>query len=475
MSCDQSNACYKWTPAAQWEPFEADLLNDKWAHIMVTAPRFGGSSDERVPIVLGQNRATEIFNPETNEWEEYEELDNNNWNAIQCLVHYQDRVYQIGGGTVSQYVFELDLTTWTTTQLGEKLDFINSPGTCAIATIDGVPGIMIGNGYWFNIVERTWEAKRFPPYYDGGLQPNSLANFRGKATLFGTQSCDENEQCDYNAVYQYEDSSDQWRYLGQTVHSRTLHEIIEVPKSFCDVVTNPPPSTETAAMIIGGVGALEPGSRRDILQSVELFGCPGRDSFLIDNYPKSLYLHAGNYYEKLDRDEEEATGTVLVCGGFACEDPVADDPCRNSPECYEWTPENRWQIRPEVLPEDKWAFMMASVIDMYSGSNTEVPLVLGEGEETYVYDYLEGEWQSYDILEMRNWFSLQCFVQHENTIYHIQTQIHALDTLTWETRMIGEVPEALANHPGRCAISVINGETGKIYFLPSVFELCVCL
>ncbi len=50
---------------------------------MVTAPRIDSSSDERVPIVLGQNRNAEIFNPETNEWEAYQNLETSNWIAVQ--------------------------------------------------------------------------------------------------------------------------------------------------------------------------------------------------------------------------------------------------------------------------------------------------------------------------------------------------------------------------------------------------------
>ncbi len=464
VSCAVSTACYKWTPSAQWEPFEANLTNTKQQHIMVTAPNLDSGSDERVPIVLGQNRATEAFDPQSGQWTPYRDLTESSWSSAACLVQYGDRVYQIGGSDFTD-VNELDLTMWTTTSIGTKPDFLVNPGTCAVAKVDGVPGVMTSTGYWFNLNERTWTAKRFPPYYDNvHTAHGGMASFRGKATIFGTQHCNEEGTCDNIGVYQYEEASDEWRYLGKQVHSRDQHEIIEVPKSFCDV--SPPPQTETAAMIIGGVGG--GGWNRELRQTVELFGCPGRDSFLIEELPVSLYLSAGRYFEVLDRDAQELSGSVLVCGGFICQDPVNSTGCGISSECYQWTAQNNsnsninnWNVRPEQLDQGRWAQLLAAVVDVNSGSNTKVPLLLGQEEETIIYDYLQGEWEEYLNLEETNWLSMGCFIQHEDNVYHIATEVHSLNTLTWETKLISEVPEILARYRGKCAISVIEGVTGK--------------
>ncbi len=463
VGCTISDKCHQWTPSAQWEPFHSNLIDMRWAHIMVNAQNIKSSSSDQVPIVMGYayDGHTEIYNPETKNWEPYKELVYEGWNSLECFMQYGDYIYYIGATSRSSPVYQLDLNTWEFEEIGDKPDFLGSQGNCAMAVIDDVPGILMMNGYWFNLVERTWESRRFPPFFDGALKPDTMTNFRGKATIFGSQHCDSQGVCDYTAVYQYEGSDDQWKYLGRTVHSRTLHEIIEVPKAFCDVVKTPSPSPDTAAMIIGGVGGIDEDGRRQVYQSAELFGCPGRSSFFIDDYPVRQFLSAGNYFDALDRYENEPTGTVLVCGGFVCDEYAEGQNCENTSECYEWTPMNRWSSRDGYgMDRSRAAHMMASVVDLNSGSNVPVPLAVGPGNETSIYDFTDN-WQEYDPLVESGWDSRECLMQFEDTIYHIGAQIQSLDTLTWETHIIGHVPETLANHPGRCAISIINGVPGK--------------
>ncbi len=107
--------------------------------------------------------------------------------------------------------------------------------------------------------------------------------------------------------------------------SRTGHEVIEIPAAFCQTgatttavtaapaTTNNPPDDQidTVAMIIGGAGNRDTGA--GILDSVELFGCPGTiNAVELEEFPVPLFLAAGVYYP----DET----TVVVCGGNQCED-----------------------------------------------------------------------------------------------------------------------------------------------------------
>ncbi len=106
---------------------------------MVLAKNLDADSDEHVPLVLGQDIQTEIFDPSDDVWTPYRPLLRSDWNAITCLVQYGERVYHI-----ENVVFELDLETWNFDILGEKPDFMpRSPGKCAVATIEGTPGMQI--------------------------------------------------------------------------------------------------------------------------------------------------------------------------------------------------------------------------------------------------------------------------------------------------------------------------------------------
>ena len=63
-------------------------------------------SSARVPIVIGGGgipnpgtpvgEITEIYDPINNEWKIYQDLMQSGWNAIQCLVQYNDEIYSIG-------------------------------------------------------------------------------------------------------------------------------------------------------------------------------------------------------------------------------------------------------------------------------------------------------------------------------------------------------------------------------------------
>ncbi len=471
-----TNSCFAWTPEGQWEQYFSDLNVPHWAHIMVLSRNIETTSDERVPLVLGQDPNTEILSPSSETWENYRPLLVNDWNSIGCLVQYGDKVYHI-----SDKVYELDLNTWNIYDLAAVPNELTNPGKCAIATIEGVPGkyiylsrhgkrsrrmlytgIMTRNGYWFSLLYYTWESKKFPPYYNGALLPNALHNFRGKATVFGGNQCDDEGTCTFTDVLQYDSDKDLWISMGRMVKSRTMHEVIEVPKEFCDVVVHPPPSQDSAALIIGGVGGFEDNGRREIHNSVEIFGCPnslGQSAFL-DDFPVSVYMTGGNYFEQIDQDEDAPEGgVILVCGGYTCEGENNIN-CGIRSDCYQWTKAGGWVLRDEELDRNRWAHIMASAPNVRSGSNAPHPIVMGLTDVTAIYSYEEEDWEEYELLPERNWVSPGCLVQYQDTIYHIRENIYALNTLTWEVRTIAAVPENLSNSPGRCSVNEINGQEG---------------
>ncbi len=118
----------------------------RFGHMMGLAPDATSGSSARVPLVLGGggvavpgtpiSQITEIYDPINNEWKVYQELMYAGWNAIQCLVQYNDNVYSIWGDQVAV----LHTPSWTFEVLGAPPDFIEFNGKCSIAEINGTQG-----------------------------------------------------------------------------------------------------------------------------------------------------------------------------------------------------------------------------------------------------------------------------------------------------------------------------------------------
>ncbi len=94
-------------------------------------------------------------------------------------------------------------------------------------------GILLRNGYWFNLETETWEQRRFPPYAMFFTEPNAITSFRGKPTVFGNTVCDDAGSCTYSEVVQYDPETDSWDSLGQMSVGRAFHTVIEVPVELC--------------------------------------------------------------------------------------------------------------------------------------------------------------------------------------------------------------------------------------------------
>ncbi len=342
-------------------------------------------------------------------------------------------------------------------------------------------GILLRNGYWYNIEENTWQQQRFPPYANVAPEPDAVWKFRGKPTIFGSTVCEGDGTCIYTGIEQYDLNTNTWKHLGRLTQTRVFHDVIEVPASFCDFDDNPLLPTSSAAMIVGGV---EPdgASNPEIYSSVELFGCPGQDNtipgpefpfpiyftgitfiFIISSLHFTLNMLGGIYYSE---DGTVENGAVIVCGGFGC--LPSEENCNVLDICYEYNPltSDQW-VETTSLTEGKWGHLLTTAPDVSSTSNREMPLTIGLTEETQIRDVDTGEWRDYIPLPEGSdlWLSFGCLVRYRYKVYHIREEVFELDTLYWEVSNHGPIPEFMANGgagPGRCAITEIDNEVGEL-------------
>ncbi len=330
-------------------------------------------------------------------------------------------------------------------------------------------GILLSNGYWYSFSASVWQQKRFPPYAPLDRIPNELYTFRGRPTIFGAATCDGNGECEYTDVIQYMSEEDKWKSVGKMLHTRQFHEVIEVPLSFCEIADPAPPRQDTAALIVGGIYDININDQNGMLTpSAELFGCLNSDydSIPLEDYPLSVTLPGGVYFS----DGYQDAGRVLVCGGYTCTDTDSPSACNVSPECYEWTPEDQWSRASADLNDTRLAHIMALAPDFDSGSSKRVPLVLGAGPTTEIYDPVNEVWRPYRTLSIDSndlWLSYGCLTQYEDSIYHISDSIFELNLFSWKITIHGPVPSFL-NAPAKCSVAVINDNPGKIVRLKEI-------
>ncbi len=253
-------------------------------------------------------------------------------------------------------------------------------------------GILLTNGYWFNLQTRQWEQVRFPPYPE--FEPFETRNlmmysFRGKPTVFNMPSCDSDGECIYNDVVQYDSLYDRWESIGTMLHHRGFSTIVEVPGEYCEVARYETPSRRTAAIVVGGISnPEEPNQGDNVLNSVELIGCPRSISIPLEDFPERIYLTAGVHFV-LD-EEDFPLGKVVVCGGFTTS-------LEN--RCWEMDPSTgstTWAETDYTLGGPRWAHEMVLAADTSSGSNKRVPMVLGgQNRNTEIWDPIAEEWKNY--------------------------------------------------------------------------------
>lgn len=132
--CGVLDDCFQWTPEEQWQPFVDNLDNRKWAHIMPKVQNMLINSTVPVPLVIGLNSLTEIYNPDTEQWESYLQVPSN-MVSFACFVQSGNFIYYLRNNIIA-----LDTTTWDIEDFGTVPEFLEHPGRCAALEIDGRSG-----------------------------------------------------------------------------------------------------------------------------------------------------------------------------------------------------------------------------------------------------------------------------------------------------------------------------------------------
>jgi len=89
-------------------------------------------------------------------------------------------------------------------------------------------GILLRNGFWFDLSDHIWEQTKFPPTYADVPIPNALFFFRGKPYIFGNSECDNEGNCEYTGIYYYNSEQNIWLKEGQMLQPRAGHTVVEV-------------------------------------------------------------------------------------------------------------------------------------------------------------------------------------------------------------------------------------------------------
>ncbi len=322
--------------------------------------------------------------------------------------------------------------------------------------------MFIRTGYWFNLTSREWHKKTGPVYNPLTLLPNNMWSYQGKPTIFGNPFCDEDLECSFTEVLQYDPELDDWISLGNMLGPHTYAAVIEVPESFCDgyvTISTPTsiptttssvsPLEETAALIIGG---REYGSFGEtLIPEVEIFGCPNIDpsETLIQPLPTLTYNTAGAYVHNF-----EGSDYVMICGGYQCSE--GQDVCDVGNVCFTWNPvENVWRASSELVQSRRNHILIQ--VDNLDAPGERVMMVIGNAETTEILNSDNMTWSEYRTMPNDDWQSQSCFTQVGSNIYHLLSKVEVLDTSVptngdaFEPQFVVDVPSPL-HIPAKCAV-----------------------
>ncbi len=472
--CSQTNLCYHWNPEDDsWE--EAPPLNSTRYNFIMPEVVHPDKPDGSplAPLAIGTDYTTEIFDFDLNQWTPYETLQDR-WYSLACLLEVNGSIYN-----VRMEITELDPASWTFNQdfppLPENLE---TTGKCATVEVEGELGIFLQFGYWFGLESQEWKKLAISPFDPVTNDPNAMWTFRGRPTIFGQANCNDEGECSTKDVIQYNPDNNSWVFLGTLRDNRRSHEVIEIPGELCayfDLGDGSDSYTETqtvssvsdnlavleatsvgirdeVAIIIAGYFPSDDDETDPILRSVELFGCTGTESIILEEYPDQAGYLMGAIYM-----EEE--GRVLSCGGYSCLGVSTD--CEAREDCHWWTPASpggTWEAA-SSLALGKFNFLMASAPYINGSFDERTALAAGFGNTSEIYDRPADQWVPYLLMPENNWFALGCLTQHGNTIYSITETIVVLDVLNWEYQSLGEVPDGLYGQ-GRCGYVEVNESPG---------------
>ena len=83
--------------------------------------------------------------------------------------------------------------------------------------------------------------------------------------------------------------------------------------------------------------------------------------------------------------------------------------------------------------------MMANVKNKFKPGQGKVPVAVGYGLDTEIWDKSQGNggaWVAYEPIQDRNWYSLGCLVEHNDKIYSIRDDVTELDWKTWQANSL---------------------------------------
>jgi len=208
---------------------------------------------------------------------------------------------------------------------------------------------------------------------------------------------------------------------------------------------------DTAALIVGGFVY----NANTYYKSVELFGCPNRESFFVDDYPLTVSSAGGVYLP----DEQQ----VLVCGGVACEQQLIFYDCDNTNECYAYDGLDNWENAPPLLRADSSIILALGPDLRRPNDNTLKPITLGHSQRTEMLNF--GSWKSYFRLNTpraEDWSTNSCLIQDGNIVYEMfGANINALDVTIWSEQVLDP---GMPSVGGKCAMTSIDGDKGNALF-----------
>ena len=466
IGCEISSRCYFYSARYHVWAETGSMPAGRLAQFMFMATDMDNPEYGELPVILGPD-ATQpslIYDPVTYLWKEYKTVTGESvafYMTLGCVVQYGDEIIKIGEGKV----ISLDINTFVANKTADIPQAIGTRADtrCALGNVNGKDGILTQYGYWFDLEDKTWSYQTVTPLPFLRQEANAMFTFRGKPTIFGNAKCGTDGACPYKGVVQYDAETDKWIDLGDMLIERQMHSIVEVPSTFCDyfaplptvppkpiLPTPAPPSpTANAALVVAGFWPNHPTD--PYLRTAELFGCPGRDSIPVKDYPLGSYLHAGVYIASSNR--------VLVCGGYSCD----GGECTVRKNCYHFSPD--WNVWSEMqeFSSPRWGHIMPLLNDLNVTQPQQTPVAMGLERDTEIYDGNLHDWRGYIDLPETSWYSTGCFLQHENgLIYDLRIDAVEFDPNTWQTRNLGQLPISVAR-VGRCG-SIIkdDGEEGLL-------------
>jgi len=181
------------------------------------------------------------------------------------------------------------------------------------------------------------------------------------------------------------------------------------------------PSDDNVVVIIGG-SDYSTATEFDITKTVEIFGCSGHDSILVESFPIATQLGSAVYIPEED--------VILHCGGEEC---ILDD-CIVSYKCYKWDGQGEWLLA-KPLATQRERPLLALGPDLDEPGNDDLTLiVMGWQEQSDVFSPELGYWLPYKFLPEFGLQTSGCLLQYENYVYFIapiDQNLYELDLNTW--------------------------------------------